>query len=818
MIFVRENTAPAATEPRRNAVCSCGSGKKYKRCCGRSTESRHPKHVDDALVVSRRKFLDDPSFQRGLLLQREGALAEARAIYEQLLTQQPRHAAALHVLGALLLQQGEIKPATELLQRSIDVNPGTAKAHSDLGNALYAAGQAEAAIASYDRAITLDPRLCEALFNRSVALQKLRRLEAALQSCEQAIELHSELIVALYNRAVLLSELDRTEDALAAYERCLQVSPNHVEALNNRAAILLTLEQPEAALASLEAALRIAPRAAEALQNRGNALRRLSRNTEAIASYDEALRVRPQLFEALLNRGHAQRQLAAQEAALASLDAALKLRPSSQEALFARAEVLADLERYAEASATLVELLGYAPDVDFAPGLSLYLQSIVCDWEGFDARKRGVVAAVTAGRRVAAPPALLTLSDSAAAQAACARLFVSERFPVPIGGQQRRRYEHDRLRIAYLSADLRAHPVSRLLVRVLELHDRKRFQIFGLSLRPPEQDSFGERVRAAFDELIDVSSMSGAAIADLIARREVDILVDLMGFTNGSRFEILAARPAPVQVSFLGFPGTTGAAFIDYIIADEFLIPRHLAPHYSEQVVWLPECFQPNDDWEASPLQAPTRAELSLPDGAFVFCCFSNNYKMNPECFDIWMRVLGAVPRSVLWLLADSDAVATNLRAEAERRGIDANRLVFAERGSYADYLARLSRADLFLDTFPFNAGATASDVLRAGVPIVTRSGEALASRMAGSLLRAVGLPELISASFQAYEALAVRIATTPGLIGALRARLAEARGRSPLFDSDRYCRHLEWAYTQMSQRAQRGEAASALTVEPNVS
>jgi predicted O-linked N-acetylglucosamine transferase (SPINDLY family) len=812
MIFLRDTARDIAAEPRRNALCGCGSGKKFKRCCGRAVELRASNHAN-ALEPARAQPLN-ALFQQGLNRQREGALGEAQAIYENILSQQPRHAAALHLLGSLLLQQGNALRACDLLRQSTAVNPALAQVHSDLGNALWAAGHPEEAIGSYDRAIELDPKLCEAHFNRSVILQQLRRFEEALQSCERAVELQPTLVVALYNRAALLSGLNRTQDALGAYERCLQISPHHVEALNNRGVILLGLQQPEAALESFAAALCIVPRAAEALQNRGNALRRLSRHAEAIRSYEEALAVRPQFFEALLNRGHAYKELGNAEAALTNFDAAVALRPTSAEALFARAEVLADLHRYSEASATLVELLDIAPDEDYAPGLKLYLKAATCNWQQFDEHRRELLARVECGRRAAAPPALLALSDSASLQATCARTFVADRFVSAAHARHRAPYAHRAIRVAYLSGDLRTHPVSRLLVRVLERHDQLRFHTLGLSLRPAEAGDFGERMRRAFDEFIDVSALGSAAIADLIAEREVDILVDLMGFTNGSRFEVLAARPAPIQVNFLGFPGTTGASFIDYILADDFLIPEQFSRHYSEQIARLPDCFQPNDDW--SPLAAPacTRAELSLPNEAFVYCCFSNNYKFTPECFEVWMRVLRTVPGSVLWLLADSEAVSRHLGVEAERRGVDARRLIFAERAPYQEYLERLQHADLFLDTFPFNAGATASDALRAGVPVLTCAGEAFASRMAGSLLQAIGLPELITDNFKEYERQAVAIATTARRIDELRERLAEARIHSPLFDSTRYCRHLERAFTTMWERAERAASAASFNVE----
>jgi predicted O-linked N-acetylglucosamine transferase (SPINDLY family) len=632
-------------------------------------------------------------------------------------------------------------------------------------------------------------------------------LSEALGSYERVLELLPTLVVALYNRAVLLTEMQRAPEALEAYERCLEVDPGHAEALNNRGIVLLHLERPGEALESFEASLQLSPTAAQVLNNRGNALRRMDRLAEAVSSFEQALALEPQFFAALLNHGTALQALQSPQAALASLEAALQLRPDDPNVLLAHAQALAGLERYTDATRSLVALLRVAPAFDYAQGLRFYLQSIVCDWEGYQDTARDLVTAVNAGRRAIDPFPFPAVSDSAAAQASCARTYVSDKYPAAAATLWNgERYGHDKIRVAYVSGDFRTHAVSTLLAGVWESHDRRWFQTLAISLRPAEDSPLGTRVVAAFDEFLDVSESSAAAIAALICEREIDILVDLMGLTVGARQEIFALRPAPVQVCYLGFPGTSGAPYADYILADEFLIPSHVRQHYTEKVVWLPECFQPGDGRrDAGSARVPTRRELALPEYGFVFCCFNNNYKLNPTCFEVWMRVLRAVPDSVLWLLADNESVEKNLRAEASRRSVDPQRLVFAGRVSYLDHLARLQRADLFLDTLPFNAGSTASDALWATLPILTCPGEAFAARMAGSLLRTVGMPELIVSDLHEYESRAIELATTPGMMAGLRSRLASARDTSPLFDSERYCRHLEVAYTSMCERSRSG-------------
>jgi predicted O-linked N-acetylglucosamine transferase (SPINDLY family) len=340
--------------------------------------------------------------------------------------------------------------------------------------------------------------------------------------------------------------------------------------------------------------------------------------------------------------------------------------------------------------------------------------------------------------------------------------------------------------------------VAYLMSGVLERHDRGAFELYALSLRPADESPYGRRIRSAVDRFIDLSALSDEQAAELIRTLEIDILVDLVGYTQGARSGILSRRPAPIQVNYLGFPGTLAAPYIDYLLADEYLIPEQQQPHYSEQIVYLPECFQANDDRRFLPQSIPSRGELGLPEQALVLCCFNNTYKINPTLFSLWMRLLHSVPESVLWLLAGSPLIERNLRAEAAARGIDPARLLFAPRLPYEQHLARLAAADLFLDTLPFNGGTTVSDALWVGLPVLSCSGEALAARMGGSLLRAIGLSELIAADLPHYEQLALELLSSRERLASLRERLIAQRSASPLFNTARFTRHLEQALLAM--------------------
>jgi protein O-GlcNAc transferase len=751
-------------------------------------------------------------FKEALICQRRGQIAEAKNLYLQILGESPRHAPSLHLLGSMALQAGAVQQACELIGKSVEADPTVAEAHLDLANALRLAGSTDRALASYDRALELKRDLMEAHFNRGVVLQELQRLGEALDCYERAVKSQPNFVPALFNRAVLLAALSRPQESLSAYDRCLMNAPAHIEALSNRGVLLLKLGRLEDALQSFERALSLAPASPKILNNRGSALHRLHRLNEAVASFDAAIALDASSFEALRNRGASLRKLGLADAALVSIDSALALR-SDPAAMLDRAEILVDLKRYPEAIACLNQLLALAPRTDYAAGLRLHLKGLVCDWEDYQAQALELRAAVEAGSRADYPFPFLAVTDSAASQARCAQSFAEDKFPAAASPLWRgKRYRHAKIRVAYVSADLREHPVSALLAGVFEKHDRGRFEIIAISLRPAEQSSMGQRIRAAFDSFVDVSRMSDRDAASLVRERQIDIAVDLMGYTQGSRTAILAHRPAPIQVNYLGYPGSMGASYMDYLLADEFLIPAAQRRHYREKVIWLPECFQANDDQRAV-TGAPPRRQFGLPELGLVYCCFNNHYKINPQCFAIWMRLLRHVPGSILWLVAEERAVRENLEKAAANSDVDSKRLIFAPRIAYNDHLARLRCADLFLDTLPFNGGATASDALWAGVPVVTCAGEALAARMAGSLLTSAGLPELITQDLAQYEALALSLATTPGLLADYRARLERNRRVSPLFDSERFCRHLESAYVSMWQRSESGTPPESFSV-----
>ncbi|MBS4046917.1 MAG: tetratricopeptide repeat protein [Alphaproteobacteria bacterium] len=556
------------------------------------------------------------------------------------------------------------------------------------------------------------------------------------------------------------------------------------------------------------------PDNAEAWLNLGRCLELEKDYPAALQAYRRALTIRPDYAEAWSNCGNVLMLLRQTDEALATYERATALKPDFAEALGNQAILLNQLNRQAEAIAKIERAMALKPDLPQARSIRLQARMAVCDWSGF-AEDHSVITSQIAEGRLAAPPfAFLCQPSTPALQRRCAELYVAGTFPAtppvdfppPVSGR--------RLRVGYFSADFHRHATAFLMAGLFEQHDRSRFEIFGISFGKSYQDDMRRRLIAGMEHFIDVYGKSDAEIVALVRGMELDIAIDLKGYTLNARAGIFASRVAPLQASYLGYPGTMGAGFIDYIIADGVVIPPAHDAHYTEAVVRLPHSYQVTDSRREIAARDFSRADCGLPQDGFVFCCFNNTYKITPDIFDIWMRLLQAVPGSVLWLLEASAGVADRLKAEAQTRGVAPERLVFAPRMDQAEHLARQRLANLFLDTFHYNAHTTASDALWAGLPVLTRLGDSFAGRVAASLLQAAGLPELITTSSADYEKLALALATDPARLMALRQKLAATRDTCPLFDTPRFARGIEVAFEAMQAKRQRGLPPGAIAVD----
>jgi predicted O-linked N-acetylglucosamine transferase (SPINDLY family) len=765
-------------------------------------------------VLRQKRDCFDALYRLGVLRIQQGRYDDAFEQLREALQAKPDAIEALSNFGVLLHMRNRHQEALVNFDRALSLRPAYADAHSNRGKVLDDLGRYEEALASYDRALSASPNHAEVLNNRGLALHHLQRYAQALASYDQALAVKPHFAKALNNRGTVLAELGRFDEALASYVKALMERPDYAEAHFNRGNVLAKLDRYEDALRSFDKAVAAKPDYAAAFDNRGSVLVKLRRQAEALASHDQALTLVPDSVGALTNRGNALKDLKRYEEALASYDAALAIDPDLPDTLFNRANLLKEMQRYDRALACYDKARAIKPDHADAFGwVDAALHT--CDWR----RMEGLVDALTAEIRqekpTVTPFTLLGINDEPALHLQCARNYFHEVMPVrPEPIWKGESYRHDRIRVAYLSADLQEHATAFLIAELIELHDRSRFEILAISYGRDDGSDMRRRLVKAFDQFHDVREQSDREVAQLIKGLEVDILVDLKGYTKDARPAILGFRPAPIQVHYLGYPGTMGTDCIDYVIADGVVLPFEQQPHYAERIVQLPDCYQPNDSKRRIADPTLTRSQAGLPDDEFVFCSFNSNYKITPALFDVWMRLLDKVPGSVLWLQQGNTRAEANLRAEAHARGISEQRLVFGERMRLDAHLARHRLADLFLDTLPYNAHTTASDALWAGLPVLTCPGTAFAGRVAASLLRSIGLPELIAHSLADYEAAALHLAEDSARLDALRARLEQNRKTFPLFDADRHRRHIEAAYATMCKFRQEG-APQSFAVDP---
>ncbi len=682
---------------------------------------------------------------------------------------------------------------------------------------LHRAGRLAEAERLYGEILRSEPRHLDASFLLGSLHFQRGDLAAALTCFDQALAIKPEMAEAHAARGAALSSLERHQDALAAYDRALAVRPGHVQALNNRGNALLALKRDAEAVASYEKALAIKPDYPDAWRNRGTALLQLARFDDALASFDRALGLQPDFADAWEDRAGTLMRLSRREEAVAAYDKAIALKPGNPDLLYNRGNALSILKHYEEAIRDCENLLAVQPDYPYARGVLVHSKLQCCDWRLLDEERAKIGAALKAGRRVVSPFNLKALSDSAGEQLRCAQLWVAHEVPPsPTPLWRGERHRHDRIRLAYVSADFNNSAVATLMAPVFEHHDRSRFESIAVAFGAAEKTPMRLRLESAFEHFLDLRSQSDLDIAAALREMEIDIAVDLMGFTGECRSAIFAHRPAPLQVNYLGFPGTMGAPYIDYIVADPTVIPEEHQHFYAEKIAYLPDCYLPSDP--ARPIAAPpSRREAGLPDKGFVFASFNNSYKFSAAVFDIWMRLLSAIEGSVLWLPQNNASAMRNLAREAQLRGVAATRIVFAPPIQAADeHLARLSLADLFLDTLPYNAHTSACDALWAGVPLLTQLGNSFAGRAAASALNAVGVPDLIASTAAAYEAKALSLARNPEALAEVRTQLLRNRDASALFDPPRFTRHLERAFETMWARHQMRQPPASFAVARN--
>ena len=739
----------------------------------------------DAIAAHRHAIKLKPDYAEAFLalgngLRQQGHFEEAMGFYRSAVAARRDYPEAHNNIGVLLQMQGRLEQAAAAYHEAVRLRPGYAEAQFNLGTVLHQQHQLEAAEAAYRRVIALAPGIAAGHNNLGTVLKDQGRLDRALAAFDQAIALQADYAEAFYNRATVLQQQARLEEALAAYGRAIALRENYADAINNAGIVLQELGRASEAIDLYRPLLERMPAHADACNNLGTALLADGRADEARAAFEQALAHQPDFPEAFCNLGNARRELGDLTGAIAAYRDALRLRPDDAGAF----------------------------------GQLIYHRAQACAWEGYEADQEKLVDMARRGIRV--PPFyLLATPASASDQLSCARQWATSISPPRTAlFHHRPRAGRERIRLGYLSGDFHQHATAQLMAELFECHDRDRFEVFAYSYGPDDHSPMRARLAAAFDRFVDIRARSHHEAAELIRAEGVDILVDLKGYTHHARPAISAYRPAPVQVSYLGYPATMGADFIDYIIVDPFVVPSSQQPFFSERLVHLPRSYQVNDRRREVADARTSRRDVGLPAEGLVLCSFNNSYKISPVFFDIWMRLLRAVPGSVLWLLEANPQVAGNLRSEAEKRGVDSGRLIFAPLGPPAEHLGRHRHADLFLDTLPCNAHTTASDALWAGLPVVTCCGDTFAGRVAGSLLMAIDMPELVTTSLEEYEQAALALARSPQRLIALRRKLQNNREASALFDLPKLTGNIEAAYARMWQTWLAGQTPAAFSIE----
>ena len=736
----------------------------------------------------------------GSVLQQQARLDDAIAAHRHAIKLNPSYAEAFLALGNTLKQQGKFEEAMGSYRSAIAVRRDYAEAHNNFGVLLQMQGRFDEAAAAYGEAIALRPGYAEAHFNLGVVLHQKQEFDAAEVAYRRVISLHPGIAVVHNNLGAVLKDQGFLDAALAAFENAINLKPDYTEAFYNRATVLQQQAKGEQALAAYGRAIELRPDYADAINNAGIVLQELGRASEAVDLYRRLLELMPDRADAYNNMGAAYLAQERPEQARAAFEQALIHMPDFPEAFYNLGNARRELGHLSEAITAYRNALRLRPDYTEAFSQLVYHRAQACTWDGRQADQEKLLDMVRAGVRV--PPFyLLSTPASASDQLICARHWIG-----PIRPPPETVFEHqvsvgsDRIRLGYLSGDFHQHSTAHLMAELFECHDRDRFEVFAYSYGPDDKSPMRARLDRAFDRFADIGALSHREAARTIHADKVDILVDLKGYTHHARPAISAHRPAPVQVSYLGYPATMGADFIDYIIVDPFVVPAGQQPFFSEKLVHLPGSYQVNDRRREVASARTSRPDHGLPPEGLVLCSFNNSYKISPVFFDIWMRLLRSAPGSVLWLLETNGLVKGNLRSEAGKRGVDPARLIFAPVVPPAEHLGRHQHADLFLDTLPCNAHTTASDALWAGLPVLTCSGDTFAGRVAGSLLMAMGMPELVTESLEAYQQTALALARDPQRLDALRQKLQEKRDTSALFDLPKLTGNIEAAYVRMWQ------------------
>jgi predicted O-linked N-acetylglucosamine transferase (SPINDLY family) len=717
-------------------------------------------------------------------------------------------------MGFGFRELNKLSDAVVSFQKALRIKPDLSEIHNNLGETFKDLNQYDQAIKSYLAAIKLDPGSHNYINNLAVAYKESGQIDNAIKSYREGILKNPKNLDLLNNLGVLLIENDKNEEAIKYFKKAIEINSGYAEAYNNLSVALKNLDQFDNAIEKLEIALSLNSNYADAFNNYGSILKKLGRSDESINYFRKAIVINPKDPDTLNNLGSVYDDLEKFDQAIEFYQKALEIKPSFAEVNSNLGNIYSQRNEYDKAIKYYQKALKIKPDLDYIIGYIFSAKMNCCDWAGFEDLLGSVKKKVNKKNKIIDPFSLFGLIDNPSLIKTTVQQKMSSEHPrindLKIISASA---AHKKIRIGYFSGDFRQHPVSYLTAELYEVHNRQSFEIHAFSLGPDTNDELNLRIKAGVDHFHDVQKMSHKDIVLLARSLELDIAVDLAGLTAKSRTDIFAMSVAPIQLSYIGWLGTMGADYYDYLIADKVMIPNESQKYYVEKIVYLPS-FQVNDSKDLPPNLELTREEIGVPEAGFVFCCFNNTYKFTPNTFDSWCRILSKVDNSVLLVYANNNLAKTNLTKEIVKRGIDAERLIFGESLDRPRYLARYRVADLFLDTQPYNAGTTASDALKMGLPIVTLKGKSYQARMGASILNAVNLPELITNSSVEYEALAIELAKNPKKLKTIKEKLLKNLSTAPLYNTELFAKNLELAYTKMYERHLKGLEPDHIYIE----
>jgi predicted O-linked N-acetylglucosamine transferase (SPINDLY family) len=809
-------------------------------------------------------------FDKALKLHQSNDIENAKVLYKNILTTYPTHFDSTHLLGVVFYQEHQFEEAIYWIRKAIHLNSDDAAAYNNLANALVKISSYEEAIENYNHAIRIKADYKEAFFNRGVAQKHHSLLEDSIKSFDISIKFEYNLLQAYTNQGELYFSLYNFEKSLAcflnasklnrssqlylqlglvyfslnkytesadSFSHCLELDPINTEALFykanslqqlssfyeaityysqtidldnqytsayvNRGIAFNAIKKYEHALKDFNAALKLNPTLAVAYCNKGVTYNELRNYQSAINNFNKAIDFDQSFSEAYLNRGNSFYGLKNLDVAIDNYNISIKYNDKYALAYSNKANALQELRRFKEASENFKISYSLNAGLEFVYGKYINSKLMICDWSSFKEDIDNLLRYSIFHQSITPFDALSILDDPHFHQQ-ISENYINHKFKNHIIPLVKKNGSHEKIKIAYYSADFKEHPVAYLTAEIFELHDRDKFEVFGFSLTKVKQSQIRDRIVKSFDHHYEVWDSSDLEVALLSQKLEIDIAIDLGGHTIDSRVSIFANRAAPIQISYIGYLGTMGAKFIDYIVSDNIITPKNLRSYYTEKIIFLPS-YQSNDSKRIHISNVHDR-QYQIPENTFVFCNFNNNYKILPDIFECWMQILSKVQNSILFLFADNEFVIVNLKKYAELSGINSNRLIFGNRTSYAEYLSRYNLCHLFLDTFPYNAGTTASDSLWCNVPVLTIAGNSFASRVAASVLTSIGLSDLITTHKKDYVSLATELAHNHEKYTEIKSRLIKNKSSWPLFDSQLFTKNWERALKVAYERLIRNE------------